>query len=57
MSFLAGEGMSFWKNKKALVTSGAGFLGKSLVPKLKELGAIIFAPRSKEFDLTKEKKC
>jgi GDP-L-fucose synthase len=44
----------FWGNKRVLITGGAGFLGKNLVPKLRELGAEIFVPRSKDFDLRKE---
>ena len=46
--------MSFWDNKKVLVTGGAGFLGKQLVPMLTSLGADIFVPRNKEFDLRKD---
>lgn len=46
--------MSFWDNKKVLVTGGAGFLGRQLVPMLTSLGADIFVPRSKEFDLRKD---
>ena len=47
--------MSFWKDKRVIVTGGAGFLGSYVVEKLKERGCRnIFIPRSKDYDFTKE---
>ena len=47
--------MSFWEDKRVIVTGGAGFLGSYVVKKLKERGCKnIFIPRSKEYDFTKE---
>jgi GDP-L-fucose synthase len=47
--------MSFWKDKKILLTGGAGFLGTHLVDNLIHKRGVsknqIFIPRSKDFDL------
>lgn len=44
--------MSFWTDKRVVVTGGAGFLGSFVVEKLRARGCRhIFAPRSKEYDL------
>jgi GDP-L-fucose synthase len=44
--------MSFWTDKRVLVTGGGGFLGSFVVEKLNERGCRdIFVPRSKEHDL------
>jgi len=44
--------MSFWPNKRVLVTGGAGFLGSFVVEKLESRGCKnIFVPRSKDYDL------
>jgi GDP-L-fucose synthase len=48
--------MSFWDNKRVIVTGGAGFLGSYVVEKLKERGCEnIFVPLVEDYDLTKEK--
>jgi len=44
--------MSFWTDKRVVVTGGAGFLGSHLSQQLQERGCTrIFIPRSKDYDL------
>lgn len=44
--------MSFWDNKRVMVTGGAGFLGCQVVKLLKQQGCQdIFVPCSKDYDL------
>ncbi len=50
--------ITFWKNKRVLVTGGTGFLGAHVVNLLKEQGAAdIRVPLSDESDLTVRENC
>lgn len=45
----------FWKDKRVLVTGGAGFLGRAVVGLLKDKGCRhIFVPRQNDYDLRQE---
>jgi len=46
--------MSFWSQKRVVVTGGAGFLGSFVVEQLRMKGCQnIFVPRSKDYDLVR----
>lgn len=50
--------MSYWAEKRVVVTGGGGFLGTHVVEKLREAGCRhVFAVRSKDYDLTREEAC
>jgi len=42
----------FWQRRRVVVTGGAGFLGRVVVAKLRDAGAEVFVPRSRDHDLT-----
>jgi GDP-L-fucose synthase len=44
----------FWAGRRVMVTGGGGFVGTSVVRRLRDQGASeVFAPRSREYDLRK----
>lgn len=43
--------VSFWRDRRVVVTGGAGFLGGFVVERLRRDGAVVFVPRSAEYDL------
>lgn len=45
---------TFYEGKRVIVTGGAGFLGTHLVRMLQEAGAVVFVPRSKNYDLRRD---
>ena len=53
--------MSFWKNKKILLTGGAGFLGSHIVENLTQQKGVtknqLVIPRSREIDLRLKSNC
>lgn len=49
------DSMQFWRDKRVIVTGGAGFLGSFVVDKLKERGAQeIIVPRKADYDLVQQ---
>jgi GDP-L-fucose synthase len=46
--------MPWLSGKNVIVTGGAGFVGARVVEHLSRLGARVFVPRRKDFDLTRE---
>ena len=49
--------VSYWTQKRVVVTGGAGFLGQHVVQRLQKLGADVFIPRRKDYDFTTLEAC
>lgn len=49
--------MEAWTGTGVLVTGGAGFLGRHLVAALRAAGALVAAPRRREYDFTDPRAC
>jgi GDP-L-fucose synthase len=42
---------TYWSDKRVTVTGGAGFLGQHMVRRLESLGAKVFVPRQRDYNL------
>jgi GDP-L-fucose synthase len=47
----------FWKDRRVLVTGGAGFFGSFVVDLLRNQGAVVFVPRRRDYDLVERAAC
>ena len=47
----------YWSGKKVTVTGGAGFLGRHLVGRFQSLGAEVYVPRQRDYNLTTLEAC
>ena len=45
------DSTTFWRDKRIVVTGGAGFLGSFVVEKLQARGAAVFVPRIEDYNL------
>ena len=47
----------YWAGKRVTVTGGAGFLGQHLVRRLETMGATVYVPRQRDYNLTSLDAC